>query len=130
MLRPFRVLHVVPGQQNLGHGAVVLGKEFIVNVHHAALAYGGRRLLHPQFLWPLGKAQPGCAHGDGAGGHQNDLVSRTAEVGQHPHQMLHTSQVHSPGVVSQSGGAYLHHNALFVLFHSISLRPLKNVNSV
>ena len=125
MLRPVRVLHIVPGQQDLGHGAVVLGKELVVNVHHAALAHGGGCLLHPQFLWPLRETQTGGAHGNGAGGHQNDLMPRAAEVGQHPHQMLHAPQVQTAGVMGEGGGAHLYHDALFFLFHGISPRSLK-----
>ena len=55
VLGPVRVLHIVAGQQDLGHGAVVLGEELVVNVHHPALAHGGGRLLHSQFLRPLGQ---------------------------------------------------------------------------
>ena len=120
MLCPLRIVHVVTGQQDLGHGAIVFGEQLVVNVHHPALAHGGGRLLHPQLLWPLRKPQFGGAHGDGTGGHQNDLMSHAAEIGQCADQMLHAPQVQTAGVMGQGGGAYLHDNTLLCMFHGSS----------
>ena len=53
VLGPAGVLHVLAGEKYLGHGAVVLGKELIVNVHHPALAHCRSGLLHPKGGGPL-----------------------------------------------------------------------------
>ena len=39
------VLHIVAGDQQLGHGMVVFAEELIVGVHQLALAHGGSGLL-------------------------------------------------------------------------------------
>ena len=80
MLRPGGIVHVVPGQQDLGHGLVILGKKLIENMGHAALSHGGGCLLHPQFPGPLGKAQPGGSGGNGPGEHQDNLAARPVEI--------------------------------------------------
>ena len=118
VLRPLRVLHIISCQQDLGHGAVVLGEEFVVNVHHPALAHRSGCLLHPQLLRPLGQPQLGGAHSDGTGGHQDHLMPHALEIRQGPHQMFHAPKVQRAGVMGEGGGAHLHHNALFVLFQS------------
>ena len=53
VLRPGQVLHIVSGQQDLGHGLVVLAEELVVDVHHPALAHRRRGLFHPQLSGPL-----------------------------------------------------------------------------
>ena len=116
VLGPVLLLHVVAGQKDLGHGTIIFGKQLIIQVHHPALAHGGGGLLHTQLLWAFRKSQLCGAHGNGAGGHQNDLVAHAAEIGQGADQMLHAAQVQVPGVVGQGGGAHLHDDTLF-LFH-------------
>ena len=119
VLGPNGSLHILAGEQDLGNAAVILGKEGIVHMHHAALAHGGGRLLHPQFLWPLGKAQAGGAHADGAGADQNDLMAHTLEVRQDPHQMLHAAKIKASGLVGEGRGANLDHDPLFRTLHMV-----------
>ena len=113
---PLGDLHVVPGQEDLGHGAVVLGEELVVDVHHPALPHGGSRLLHPKFLGPLGKPQLGSAHGDGTGSDQDHLVPHAVQVCQRPDQMFHAPKIQRPGVVGQGRGTHLDHDALLGMF--------------
>ena len=116
MLRPLRVLHIISCQQDLGHGAVVLGEEFVVNVHHPALAHGRGGLLHPQFLGTFGKSQLGGANGNGTGGDQDHLVPHAVQVRQSPDQMFHAPEIQRPGVVGECGSAHLDHDALLGTF--------------
>ena len=86
-------------------------------MHHPALAHGGGGLLHPQGPGPLVQAHPGRAHGDGPGGHQDDLMPPAAEIRQHPDQTLHAPQVQAAGAVGQGGGAHLDHHPPFLFVH-------------
>ena len=114
MLRTLRFIHVVAGQQDLGHGAVIFGEKFVVNVHHAALAHGSGRLLHAQLLRTLGQAQLFRAHGNGAGGDQYDFVSHSLQIRKGSGQMVHAAQIQIAGLMGQSGGTNLHDNTLFL----------------
>ena len=39
VLGPDRGVHILAGEQDLGHGAVVFGKELVINMHHPALPH-------------------------------------------------------------------------------------------
>ena len=109
-----RVVHVVPRQQDLRNGAVVLGEQLVINVHDAALAHRGRRLLHAQLLGPLGQAQPRRTHGDGAGGHQDHLMPHPIQIRQNADQLFHPVQIHRAGVMGEGGRAHLHNDTLLI----------------
>ena len=67
------MLHHVPGQKNLGHGAVVFPEQLVIDKHQLALAYRRHRLLFPSLLRPLLQTQLSYSHADGAGADQDHL---------------------------------------------------------
>ena len=54
VLRADGGLHVLAGEEDLGHRPVVLGKELVIDVHHPALAHGGGGLLGGHISRPAG----------------------------------------------------------------------------
>ena len=116
MLRPLGMLHILVGQQNLGHRGPILAEEFIVNVHHLALAHRRHGLLHPQLLGALLQAQLSHPHTDGAGGDQDHLMALSMQVGEHPGQVIHAAQVDAAVGPGEGGGAHLHDQS-YLLFH-------------
>ena len=107
MLRADGGLHVLAGEEDLGHRPVVLGKELVIDVHHPALAHGGGGLLHPQLGGALPQPQLFGADADGAGGHQDGLIPHALQIGQYTGQMLHVLQVEAPGLPGEGGCAHL-----------------------
>ena len=87
--RPDGGVHILAGQQDLSHGAVILGKKLVVDVHHHALAHSGHGLLPAQLVRALLQTQLPGADGDGAGGDQDDFVTHALQVGQNPGQVIH-----------------------------------------
>ena len=71
---------VRPGDEQLGHRVVILGEQLVVRIHQLALAHGGGGLLGGNVLGPLRQVQLAEAHGNGAGGHQNDLMPGIFQV--------------------------------------------------
>ena len=69
-----------PGDEQLGHRVVILGKQLVVGIHQLALAHGGGGLLGGNVLGPLRQVQLAEAHSNGSGGHQNDLMSCILQV--------------------------------------------------
>ena len=69
-----------PGDEQLGHRVVILGEQLVVSIHQLALAHGGGGLLGGNVLGPLRQVQLAEAHGDGTGGHQNDLMPGILQV--------------------------------------------------
>ena len=124
VLRPDGGLHVLPGEEDLGHGAVVLGKELVVDMYHHALAHGGGGLLHPQLAGPLLQPQLLGADADGARGYQHHLIAHALQIREHPGQLFHVLQVEAPGFPGQGGRAHLHHQpAGVLLFHLLHAPP-------
>ena len=114
---------ILAGEQHLGHGVVVLVEQLVVGIHQLALAHGGGGLLGGHILGPPGQVQLAHAHADGAGGHQNDLMSRVFQVAEHLAQPLHPLDVQAPCGVGQRGGAHLYNDT-----HTISpFRPVRTV---
>ena len=111
------MVDVLPSEEDLGHSVVVLGEQPVVGVHQLALSHGGGRLLAGHVSGPAGQIQLAHPHADGAGGHQDDLVSCILQVGEHLDQLLHMADVQPPRGMRQSGGAHLDHD-----LHSI--KPL------
>lgn len=68
------------GDEELADDVVILGEELVVNVHQLALADRGGRLLARHILGALGQVKLAEAHGNGAGGNENDLVARVLQV--------------------------------------------------
>ena len=69
MLRALGIVHIVAGEEDLCHGTVVLGKQFIINMHQLTLTHGGCSLLHAKLFWACRQGQFGSAYGDRAGGY-------------------------------------------------------------
>ena len=116
MLGPLGNLHITPRQKDLSNRAVILGKEFVIDVHHPTLAHGCGSLLHPQLPGAFGKSQLGGANGNGTGGDQDHLVPHAVQVRQSPDQMFHAPEIQRPGVVGECGSAHLDHDALLGTF--------------
>ena len=110
MLGPGGGVHVLPGEENLGHHPVVLPEELVIDVHHHALPHGGGGLLHTQLGGPLLQVHLGGTYGDGAGGDQDDLVPHSLQIGERPGQTLHIVQIQPPRAVGEGGGAHFHYN--------------------
>ena len=68
------------GDEQLCHGVVILGEELVVNVHQLALADSGGGLLRRHVFRPFAQVELAKAHGDGAGGDEDDLVSHIFKV--------------------------------------------------
>ena len=111
------MVDILAGEQNLGHRVVVLGKQLVIGVHQLALAHGGGGLLGGHVAGLAGQVQLAHPHANGPGGHQNHLVPRVFQVGQHLHQLLHVADVQPPGGMGQGGGAYFYYNTHG--FHSL-----------
>ena len=105
------MLLIFPGQQDLGHGVVILGEQLVVGVHQLALAHGGGGLLTGHVGGLAGQVQLAHAHADGAGGHQDHLVSGVLQVGQDLHQILHVADIHMAGSMGQSGSTNFNNDA-------------------
>ena len=86
---------------------VILGEELVVNVHQLALADRGGRLLARHILGALGQVELAEAHGNGAGGNENDLVARVLQVAERFAQPLHPLNVQPSCGVGERGGAHL-----------------------
>ena len=123
MLRADGGVHILAGEQDLGHGAVVLGKEFIVDVHHHALAHGGGGLLHPQLGGAGVQPQFLGADADGARGNQHHLIAHTLQVGEHPGQALHILKIETACLTGQGGSTHLDHQSAYVIFALQSVHP-------
>ena len=87
-------------------------------MHHLALADCCRSLLHAKLAWPFAQRQLRRADGDGAGGHQNQLIPHALQIGQHTHQALHTAQIYAARRVRQCGRADLDHNPFVPVSHA------------
>ena len=105
------VCDVLPGDQQLGHGVVVLAEELIISIHQFALAHGGGGLLGGDVGGTLAQAQLAHAHADGAGGHQDHLMTRILDVADDLAQLLHQPDVQMSGRVGQGAGADLDDDA-------------------
>ncbi len=116
VLGPAGVVHILVGEEDLGHRGPVLPEEFVIDVHEFTLAYCGHGLLHPQGSGPLAQAQLAHTHADSPRGHQNDLVSLAVEVGQHHSQPVNGSEIHTAIVPGQGRGAHLDHHAQRLFF--------------
>ena len=108
---PVGVVHVLPGEQDLGHRVVILGEQLVIGIHQLALAHGGGRLFGGHVAGAAWQIQLAHPHADGTGGHQDHLVSRVFQVGQHLYQLLHMADVQPPGGVCQGRGAHFYHDA-------------------
>ena len=117
VLTSVRVVDVLPGEEDLGHGVVVHGKKPVVGVHQLTLAHGRGGLLGGHILGLAGQVELAHPHADGAGGDQNGLVSCILQVRQHLHQLLHMANVQQARGVCQGGSADFHHNS-----HNMSSR--------
>ena len=119
--RSLLVCHVAVRQQDLRRIAVVFREQFVVDVHHAALADRGRSLFEAQLLRPFRQSQLGRAHGDGAGTDQDHLVAFALQIRHGAHQALHAAQIQVSVLMRQRGRADFYDDPLFPLFfHKIS----------
>ena len=105
------MVHILAGEQDLGHGVVILEEQPVVGVHQLALAHGGGGLLGGHVGGLAGQVQLAHAHADGAGGDQNHLMAGVFQVGEHLDQLLHVADVQPPGGVGQGGGAHLYNDS-------------------
>ena len=111
VLPPGLVGGVVPGNQQLGYGVVVVTEQLVVCIHQLALSHGSGGLLRGDVLWPLPQPQLSHAHADGTGGNQNHFVTGIFDVAHDFAQQLHPADVQVPGGVRQSGGADFNNDA-------------------
>ena len=95
------------GDEELADDVVILGEELVVNIHQLALADRGGRLLARHILGALGQVELAEAHGNGAGGNENDLVARVLQVAERFAQPLHPLNVQPSCGVGERGGAHL-----------------------
>ena len=106
------MLHHVPGQKNLGHGAVVFPEQLVIDKHQLALAYRRHRLLFPSLLRPLLQTQLSYSHADGAGADQDHLPAGILQIAQHLAQVVDSADIQPSAVIGQSGGSHLDYNSL------------------
>ena len=102
---PVGVLHVRAGQQDLGHRVVVFREQLVVNIHQLALSHRRQSLLSGNIRRLAGHVQLADAHGDCAGRHQHQLVSRVFQVAHDLAQQLHPPDIQLTRAVGQGGGA-------------------------
>ena len=103
--RPASV-NVLAGEQDLGHGVVVIREQPVVGVHQLALAHGGGRPAWWACPWGgWASEQLAHAHADGAGGHQDDLMPGVLQVAEYLDQLFGVADVQPPGGVRQRGSA-------------------------
>lgn len=122
VLKAVRVIHIGGGEQNLGHGVIVLGKGLVIGIHELTLSHGGGGLLGGGVLGPVGEGEFARPHADGPGGDQDDLMTGVFQVTEDPAQFLHPPDVQQARGVGQGGGADFHHNTF--VFHGKA--PLEN----
>ena len=101
ILLAHRVVDVRCGNQQLCHRMVVLGEQPVVNVHQLALPDGSSRLLGRSVRGARAEVQLADAHGDGAGGHQNDFVPGVLQVADDAAQVCHAADVGPSGGMGQ-----------------------------
>ena len=77
---PHRVCNVVCRQQNLRDGVAVFREQLVVSIHEFALADSGGGLLRRHVFRPFAQVELAKAHGDGARGDEDDLVSHIFKV--------------------------------------------------
>ena len=109
------VLHIGAGEEDLGHGVVVLGEQLVIDVHQLALAHGCGGLLGGHVAGPLGKVQLSHPHGDGPGGHQHHLMAGVFQIAHHFAQGLHPADIELSRSVGEGGGAHFDYNTHRVL---------------
>ena len=97
--------------QKLGHRMIVFSKQLVIHIHQLALSHRRRCLLGGHIVGPLPEVQLTEAHGDGAGGHQNDLVTRVFQIAEHSAHPLHPLNIQPPGGIGQRGGPHLDYDS-------------------
>ena len=98
---PRLVAQILAGQQDLGHGVVVLRKQFVIDVHQLALTDRSGGLLCGHVLRPACQVQLADTHADGAGGDEDDLVPGVFRVAEHLAEGLHVADIQMPRGVRQ-----------------------------
>ena len=105
------MLHIVAGEQDLGHGVVVLGKQPVVGIHQLALAHSGGGLLGGHVGGAAGQVQLAHPHADGAGGDKDHLIPCVFQVRECFYQLLHMADVHPSGGVGQRRCTHFDNNS-------------------
>ena len=94
-------MNVFSRQKDLRHGMVVFGKQLVVNIHQLALPHGGRGLLGGHIIRPFRKIELSDAHGDGAGGYEDDFVPGVFDIAEDLAEGFHAADIHAPGGMRQ-----------------------------
>ena len=106
--------HILPGNQQLGHGMVVIPEELIINVHQLTLAHGSSGLLPGDIPGALAQAQLPHPHADGPGGYQNHLMPRIFNVADHLTQGGNPADIQVPCGMGQGACTDFYHNTHWV----------------
>ena len=80
---------------------IVFSKKLVIGIHQFALSDGRRRLLRGNIGRPAFQSELSDSHADGAGGDQNDLISRIFEIAHDPAQLLHTADIQKPRFIGK-----------------------------
>ena len=99
------MVEILPCQQHLGHGMIVLAEQPVIGVHQLTLAHSGRRLLGRDvgrlFDLQLADTQPGRRRG-----YHDQLVTGVLNIAPHLDKILSMADVEQPAGVCQRACAY------------------------
>ena len=100
------------GDEYLRNASAVIGEKALVYLHKLRLTDGCERLLFLDGIGLVGKAELCASCGDRTGRHENNIHSRTGEIGEHTCHAVYAAQVEMSVLVREGGGAYLDYYSL------------------